>query len=124
MTPDNARAAYEQARDNRKEAEAIERAAYLAWGAARVAYSIANPHLYAGKAVRQTVTQRGAYASAWDMERNPDRTVTIRGTVTLCDDPKGGGRYRNHQLPAGGWFVSSASGITAYPLNDQWELDQ
>jgi hypothetical protein len=103
----------------RKNAEAAERTAKAEYEAACVNYGKLEGHPLAYKNVKRSTVRKGSYDIGFRGGRNPDRTVTERGVVTLA----GAGRvsYRGHHPKPGEWFVLSASGHTAYALSDEWE---
>lgn len=103
---------------NRKEAERLEREAKAAYDAACIEYGRAMPPkgFWSGDKVKRETVKRGGYDIGFRGKKNPDRTVTERGIVTLCE---GITSYRNHCPKPGEWFVLSASGQTAYSLFDK-----
>lgn len=90
---------------------------------ARAAQAAHDGHVWAGKQVRRTERQRGSFKGLGFSARNPDRIVTLRGTVTLALSDANY-CYRGHYPKAGEWFVKSKSGQTAYALGEGWELDE
>jgi hypothetical protein len=89
---------------------------------ARALAALEQGHPWAGKRVRRQEVRRATY-EPFRLARAPDKLVTVRGTVTLCQSDKGV-LYRGHWPQAGEWFVVSATGMTAYKLGEGWELDQ
>lgn len=102
----------------RKAAEAAEREAKKEYDEACIEYGRAHvPEGFVkGDAVQRSTVKRGGYDIGFRGTKNPDRTVTERGVVTLCE---GLMNYHNHYPKPGEWFVLSKSGQTAYPLFDK-----
>ncbi|QJD54420.1 hypothetical protein P9A28_gp34 [Sphingomonas phage Eidolon] len=101
----------------RKEAEQREREARKAYDEACVEYgrAIMPNGFWKGDKVKRNKVKRGSW-NGYGRGVNPDKTVTERGVVTLCE---GHTYYRNHWPKPGEWFVLSASGQTAYSLFDK-----
>jgi hypothetical protein len=105
----------------RKDAEQAERTVRADYEASCVQYGKIEGHPLAHKNVARKAVRRGSYDIGFRGTKNPDRTVTERGVVTLA----GLGRvaFRGHHPQPGEWFVLTASGNTAYKLSEEWELE-
>lgn len=115
--------AYQAARDARKRAQETEERMYKIWMDARIAKASVEAHPFANKDVKRAVTQRGGPQDyGYTAKYNKDRIITQRGHVVLADNNCG--YYRNHMPVPGSWFVLSKNGLTAYSLDDSWELDE
>lgn len=121
---ETARIAYEDSRDARRAAEKREKTNYDAWMEARAAVGRENVHPLAGKAVKSVSVQTGRYRNVWDKTVQPDKIVTQRGIVTLCESDKQARRLRVYRPMVGEYYVASKSGYTAYKLSDAWQLDE